>query len=111
MFYATVENEDEYNKIIVDGKVFFCTKEETPRRRFSNPTNDPLFKEKNTCKELRMIKQFRMKYKNLDQIKDKYVEVIQNCMEILHREVEVEYKTMFEAFELEDLGITKEDYL
>lgn len=117
MYYSSIPegNINDYLEVKVDDRIFFCKKDcddisHTPKRRYSNHLKDPLFIAKDKFKELNMLKQFRIKYKDIETIIKKYIDCIERCIEVLNKEFGVSPKEVFTAFNLERLGFNAEDF-
>lgn len=109
------ENPDDFSKIIVDDKVFYYLKPEEsisklPKKRYSDQFKDSLFIAKDTYKKLKIIKQFSCKYKDISQQTEKYISCIEEAIWMLKKDFLIEPSTIFNSFNLKNLGFNPEDY-
>jgi hypothetical protein len=118
MFFSKIKDGEDpakYDKITVDGRVFFYLKPiesnlKTSKRRYSDQFKDSLFLAKDTNKKLKMIKQFNLKYKDMIQKTEKYISCIEEAIWILKKEFQIEPSVIFQGFDLKSLGFNPEDY-
>lgn len=117
MFFTCIPEEcsESYSRVEVDGRLFYFRKDCSPRRavakrRYSEHLRDPLFVSKDTHRKLNMLRQFIKKYRDIDSATEKYIECIEECINILNREFSIPPSVIFGAFDLQRLGIMPEDY-
>lgn len=117
MFFAQIPEEcsEDYSRIEVDGRTFYCKKDSSPprataKRRYSEQLRDPLFISKDTNRKLNMLRQFVERHKDIGAATEKYIECIEECITILNREFSIPPSVIFSAFDLQRLGIKPEDY-
>ncbi|KAI5171843.1 hypothetical protein PAEPH01_1704 [Pancytospora epiphaga] len=109
MFWAEVDDSTEYNKVEVDNRVFYSKKiENAPKkRRYSDLFKDPAYKINDIYRKLKMIKKFT-ENNDLDELTEKYKEIIVECAVILNREFGVSMDEIYEHYKLEQFGIFKD---
>ncbi|ELA42606.1 uncharacterized protein VICG_00358 [Vittaforma corneae ATCC 50505] len=119
MFFTKIpenENIKDYYEIKVDGKIFYGPRQQSSeknagvKRRYSDQFKDPLFTAKDTYRKLNMIKQFKIKYKDIGLITKRYIDCIENCICILEKEFSIVPRTVFQSFDLKQLGINPDDF-
>lgn len=92
----------------VDDKTFYFIKETVKRRSIG--FKDPLAIAKSNYKMLNMINNFNKKYNDLDEIIEKYIECIKNCIIILSKDHGISANIIFGTFDLKSLGIDPEEF-
>jgi hypothetical protein len=118
------EQEDLYDQVVVDDKVFYKKKAvesnqqqtqkdgATPKRqkRYSDQFKDPVFIEKETIRRLKMIMNFKEKNGDLDNIIARWRNCIIECVYVLSTEYEISPIPIFNEFQLKKHGFSHEDF-
>ncbi|EQB62227.1 hypothetical protein NAPIS_ORF00189 [Vairimorpha apis BRL 01] len=114
MYFIKVENEENYDKIIVDSKCFYKLKSPTiqskKKKRYSDTLKDPLYIEQDIFRKLNMIKQFREKNGDIYELIEKYKNIIEECIIIMDKEYDIKPSEIFKLFNLEKYGFKLDDF-
>lgn len=109
------ENPDDFKKIVIENRVFYCLKPVDPsskiiKRRYSDQFKDALFIAKDTYRKLKMIQQFNLKYRDITKQTEKYISCVEEAICVLKGDFSIDPKAIFKSFNLKSLGINPEDY-
>jgi len=119
MYFSKIpegDSDQDFYTIAVDDRVFYAPRpmqaeaKSPPRRRLSDQYRDSSFIAKDTFRKLNMIKTYRMKHRNIEEVTERHIKCIEECILVLKNEFDIEAKTIFQAFDLIQLGIRPEDF-
>ncbi|KAF7683776.1 hypothetical protein TCON_1026 [Astathelohania contejeani] len=113
MYFTTVENENEYEVIKIDDKIFYKKKLKVstkPKRRYSDQFKDSSFIQKDIHRKLLMMENFNTKYGDLDEKIDEWKNCISKCIEILEKEYGIPAVEIFKIFGLIKYGFDCEEF-